>query len=720
MPFDPATLSGPLALWKLDEGSGSIAKNAFGGSTNPGTNLLYAPEQAFNQSGVGWAAAYGTDYYANNPDGHATASRLQFPSGEQYCSLLVSLGANTYTYSIYAKSNDGSNHDLRLARYDAGGFTYSSPTTITSAGGWQRITWTFTATGTLYYVYVANDGTNAADVLVWGAQLEVGSSASSYFRPQMDLVLNHAASPTWDASGLANAAGNFACAVNNTPVTFTAVTVYVAVKQASTGTYNFIFADINPYMCTVLAGNNGQGVWIHGVGGTDSTIPSLLDSSWHVLASSWDGTTLRNYIDGTLMLEVTGVASWASHGFVLGAAASNFVGKYGAAAVYTAGHSASDVQAMTTYMQGLLTGHGETAENLSAFVLFEGDSISALANGSMLPQDTMAAVTPVTQWTDTAVGGSTISSLVSRETGDNLRLSPTKTHPILFVFAGTNDIAGGHNAATTFADLKAYCLAMRTAGWTIVVGTILPRAQDASFETIRLAVNTSIRGDTSFYDALADFGSDATMGDIATTGNTTYYDALGIHPTPLGDTLLAPYATAAIEAAFSTALGMAQDAAATSITISGADLSVGVATGGTSPYTYQWYRSTSSGFTPGGGNILSGKTSRSFTDSGLTPATNYYYVCRATDNASATADSNEVHVLTLPAIQGVVTLSGSPVSGATVILVDRTDGTVATTTTASDGSYSFTVVSGKTYHASVEYTSGGIKYNAPSEPFLVP
>lgn len=59
------------------------------------------------------------------------------------------------------------------------------------------------------------------------------------------------------------------------------------------------------------------------------------------------------------------------------------------------------------------------------------------------------------------------------------------------------------------------------------------------------------------------------------------------------------------------------------------------ATGGaTTPYTYQWYRSVTSGFTPGGGNILTGKTSLSLSDTGLTPGTTYYYKLIAMDSSA--------------------------------------------------------------------------------------
>lgn len=60
------------------------------------------------------------------------------------------------------------------------------------------------------------------------------------------------------------------------------------------------------------------------------------------------------------------------------------------------------------------------------------------------------------------------------------------------------------------------------------------------------------------------------------------------------------------------------------------------ATLGVGPYTYQWYMSTESGFSPGGGNIVAGATDLSETFTGLIPNTTYYFKVVATD----TGDSN--------------------------------------------------------------------------------
>lgn len=80
--------------------------------------------------------------------------------------------------------------------------------------------------------------------------------------------------------------------------------------------------------------------------------------------------------------------------------------------------------------------------------------------------------------------------------------------------------------------------------------------------------------------------------------------------------------------------------AARSVTVT-----VGAATGGaTTPYTYQWYRSITSGFSPGGGNSIAGATALVYSDSGLTPGTKYYYKNVATDSSATPVTSTAAQV----------------------------------------------------------------------------
>lgn len=72
------------------------------------------------------------------------------------------------------------------------------------------------------------------------------------------------------------------------------------------------------------------------------------------------------------------------------------------------------------------------------------------------------------------------------------------------------------------------------------------------------------------------------------------------------------------------------------------------ASGGTGPYTQQWYRSTATGFSPGGGNILAGQTALTLADTGLIPNTQYFYKVVYTDTGASnvTITSTQLAVAT--------------------------------------------------------------------------
>lgn len=88
------------------------------------------------------------------------------------------------------------------------------------------------------------------------------------------------------------------------------------------------------------------------------------------------------------------------------------------------------------------------------------------------------------------------------------------------------------------------------------------------------------------------------------------------------------------------------------IASSTAQLASAVATAGTGPYTYQWYRSLTTGFSPGAGSLIPGATSLSLSDSGLVPGTQYYYLVQATDTGASNVTSNsaQLSVLTEPSL----------------------------------------------------------------------
>lgn len=96
-----------------------------------------------------------------------------------------------------------------------------------------------------------------------------------------------------------------------------------------------------------------------------------------------------------------------------------------------------------------------------------------------------------------------------------------------------------------------------------------------------------------------------------------------------------------------------------------AQLQSAAASGGTGPYTYQWYRSQQNGFSPGVGSILAGKTALTLSDSGLIPNTVYYYVIRVTDtgDSNVTEDSAQFTLTTDAMTQSQNQFAQTPVKG---------------------------------------------------------
>ena len=104
---------------------------------------------------------------------------------------------------------------------------------------------------------------------------------------------------------------------------------------------------------------------------------------------------------------------------------------------------------------------------------------------------------------------------------------------------------------------------------------------------------------------------------------------------------------------------------------------------------------------------------------GATTASN----ARLANNWWVQAEWEEDPIATF-AISGTVTLSGSPVSGAKVMVLEADDTAmtnavlVEVVTTAAGGTWASSIKTGKVGAAFVQYTNGGTYYTAPGSPYL--
>jgi hypothetical protein len=131
------------------------------------------------------------------PDGSTGSARrivdISANSGSMRSTGETVVASTVYTFSFWARNNGGSQARYRVWNANAGSsivdYLSAGSNYVSSIGGannvsstWVRISVTFTTPVgcTLIYVYPSSSDTGTVDLLVWGAQLELGSSASSY------------------------------------------------------------------------------------------------------------------------------------------------------------------------------------------------------------------------------------------------------------------------------------------------------------------------------------------------------------------------------------------------------------------------------------------------------------------------------------------------------------------------------------------------------------
>lgn len=141
------------------------------------TRINIAP---YSQAFGSWTPSSGTtvvDNFAISPDGTQNASRISGAAGAaRNVRQVIAKSANSSTFSVWLKSNTGSNQSVRIwADTNAG---LQSTKTVTTT--WQRFDVTGTTTTSAQIQIDNTSGGGAIDILAWGAQFEVGSFATSY------------------------------------------------------------------------------------------------------------------------------------------------------------------------------------------------------------------------------------------------------------------------------------------------------------------------------------------------------------------------------------------------------------------------------------------------------------------------------------------------------------------------------------------------------------
>jgi len=572
-----------VAEWRFSEGWNQRAFNYvnYPDGIHPlATNLLGQPEQYFNNVAGIWAGSGSvTDYFVANPiDANQTAARWVDSTGSDgFVRQTSSWPAGSYTASMYVKSNNGSTQHIRLSYHTASGDGFSPDIAVTTS--WTQVSWQYTSAATMTQVYFPRkySSNSNVDILIYGPQLVAGTvTPSAYVPANYDLTLGGTGSvdsndPAWSREGVNTSGGKALLAAISTPVTLTSTTVYAVVKwsggviggQAYYTPLNEQFNSQN-FDLSAQQNNNPPAFAFAGQSAT-SQGGNLNDNRWHILVGSYDGTTLKVFVDNIeLGSTAANSLSVTLKQIIVGNTpdlANSWPGSIGGIAIYNVAHTTNQVYQNEGLIQGIMAMRGVCINDALNTIMYvaEGDSITDFQN--LLYQSyfflTVKGVALTIQGRDFALSGSkitgTTSSLLTRAASVDVQYNANRRSNVLTVLIGANDLDGILTPAGFVVNLKSYCLARKAVGWKVVVGMIPPQKNPGSanpnFIADRNAANTLILADPSFYDAVARLDTDPDIGCDTCGNNTTYYPD-GVHPSAAGAPKFVPYFITAVQSVY--------------------------------------------------------------------------------------------------------------------------------------------------------------------------
>jgi hypothetical protein len=303
------------------------------------TNLILRSEE-FNDAS--WGKSGGVTITANfdtAPNGLTTADRWVSLGGSfpQISQAITVVSGTTYTASLYVKS-DGTAQIAQRILIGGTGVNFTPNNT------WQRITVSFTAASTSVNFVIATNSpvAPASSFVIWGAQLETGSVATSYI-------------PTVAATATRNAD-----VINKTAVSGligqTEGTLYAEVDiQRLVGSRGVLAIAVNATNYYSIR-TNATNAWIfrYRNGGVETTIPSLSFNNSLTgifkLALAYKDGDYAAAVNGVLLTSTTtGISPIGTFSTIeLGVSPSGLNDRIRAAALYTTRLSNAQLQFLTT------------------------------------------------------------------------------------------------------------------------------------------------------------------------------------------------------------------------------------------------------------------------------------------------------------------------------------------------------------------------------------
>lgn len=177
-------------------------------------------------------------------------------------------------------------------------------------------------------------------------------------------------------------------------------------------------------------------------------------------------------------------------------------------------------------------------------VVWDGGSIMAgygAGKGTPFPAQTLAVVPRACLSYFSITSSARIADMLAQAPYEvDAHYDPAADLNVCVVQAGGGDMRAGVTAASVYDALRSYCLQRRSAGFKVVVLSILPSGRPEAFEAARLAFNAMLRDTwSSFADGLADVAADSRIGDAGDQYDSLFYLTDELHLTAAGQAVMA-------------------------------------------------------------------------------------------------------------------------------------------------------------------------------------
>ncbi len=446
----------------------------------------------------------------------------------------------------------------------AAAFTYAAslPTALSGLKLWLRADLGCTAGSWLDQSGLGDSGRNAAQASA-PLQPTINATDASYNNQS---TLSFAA-----ASGQYMLTGTWSTALAQP------CSVFVVGNNDGTATTEFYFDGIDGANRLVLDKSNATVYEVFAGASAGGGIDGVNNPAAHgftmaspsVVLSEFNGASSSAYVNSEIPLGSRGAPSPYYPAIVANAGAGQALGLTIGAAVNTTLPLNGKLREVIVYNRILtITERRQVLAYIASnsgitvadtFVVYDGNS-NMYGAGTTIPGGTTAipAVTDpyaakrMAGWFNCGASGQTTPQRTADMATTFSLCDSRVTHKTLVLLEVQNDCSqnGGNAnpadtsyAATAWANLIAYSVAARAAGFTrLVLCTCLPEgsagAQQANYEALRQAVNTLIRANyAAYFDAIADIGGPSSpIGTVAST-TTAYYAAIDtVHLTDTGST----------------------------------------------------------------------------------------------------------------------------------------------------------------------------------------